>query len=258
VQGCFSNSPLDNLAFQHDFAQYLRTQPWFERDSTVVVSPDAGGVARAHQLAELLDIRGIVTIMKRRAAAGVVDSMQTVGEVAGRTCIIVDDMCDTGGTLIKACELLKSMGAVRVVACATHGILTEPCVDRLNAGTALDELIVSDSIPQDGNVKRCPKLRVLSIAPLLASAITMYHTEMSVGALFRAPSSLAHVVGSRRLTVSASGVNSGNPTSSRPHSTHNSPQTMNQTMSSSAFGPMLDTPTIIAANRRPFPPSPAE
>jgi ribose-phosphate pyrophosphokinase len=189
IQGYFNGrAPLDNLQMAQEFAQYVRQCGWFERNSTVIVSPDAGGVARAHAFADLTGVSHIVTVMKRRERAGVVGSMQTVGEVAGYTCIIIDDMIDTGGTLVAACKLLKDLGAVRVVACITHGILTDPCIERVNNCDALAELVVSDSLPQREHQRRCPKLRVLGIASLLAQAMKTYNTEQSISGLFRKPS----------------------------------------------------------------------
>ncbi|CAJ1017777.1 N-terminal domain of ribose phosphate pyrophosphokinase/Phosphoribosyl transferase domain [Leishmania shawi] len=184
IQGFFDNIPVDNLLMAHEFARYLRDQPWFDVDQMVVVSPDAGGVERAKQLADILQVGRIVTIVKRRIAAGKVDTMQSVGEVAGFTCIIVDDMVDTGGTLVKACELLKDLGAVRVTACCVHGILTDPCSERINNCSALQELVVSDSIPQEEHQKAIPKLKVLTIAPLIAAVIHQYMNEESVSSLF--------------------------------------------------------------------------
>ena len=186
IQGFFRNMPLDNLQMYFEFMKYLRSREWYDAAKTAVISPDAGGVERASKLADELGASHVVTILKRRVEAGKVDSMQTVGTVAGYNCIIVDDMVDTGGTLVKACELLKQMGASRVVCCATHGLLTDPACERVNQCDALDELIVSDSIPQDGNVTRCPKLTVLSIAPLLAEAIRRLHQEESLSELFKA------------------------------------------------------------------------
>ncbi|KAK7198461.1 phosphoribosylpyrophosphate synthetase [Novymonas esmeraldas] len=188
IQGFFDNIPVDNLLMAHEFARYLRDQPWFDVDQVVVVSPDAGGVERAKQLADILHVGRIVTIVKRRIAAGKVDTMQTVGEVAGFTCIIVDDMIDTGGTLVKACELLKALGAVRVTACCTHGILTDPCSARINGCDALQEIVVSDSIPQEEHQRVIPKLKVLTIAPLIAAVVDQYLNEESVSSLF--PTSL--------------------------------------------------------------------
>lgn len=184
IQGFFRNIPVDNLMMFPEFATYLVRQPWFDRTNTVVVSPDAGGVERASVLADRIGASHIVTILKRRIEAGKVDSMQTVGTVEGFTCIIVDDMVDTAGTLCKACDLLKEMGATRVIACATHGILTDPATDRINACGALEELVVSDSIAQTAHTKACDKLTVLTIAPMLAQAVYNLHKESSLSSLF--------------------------------------------------------------------------
>lgn len=185
IQGCFNSIPMDNLEMAYEFARYISRKDWFIPDKCVIVSPDAGGVERARRLADILAVGRIVTIVKRRIAAGQVESMQTVGEVDGLSCIIIDDMCDTGGTLVKACELLREMGAVRVIACCTHGILTEPCSDRVNKCGSLEELVVSDSIPQATHKMNCSKLTVLSIAPLLSTAIMKYHSEESISGLFK-------------------------------------------------------------------------
>lgn len=184
IQGFFRNLPVDNLLMYPEFVKYLKKSAWFDPAKTVVVSPDAGGVERANYLADGLGASHIVTILKRRVEAGVVDSMQTVGNVAGFNCVIVDDMVDTAGTLVKACCLLKEMGAIKVVACASHGILTDPACQRINDCAALDELIVSDSIPQEETAKKCPKLTVLSIAPLLAETVERLHKETSLSELF--------------------------------------------------------------------------
>ncbi|EPY14970.1 ribose-phosphate pyrophosphokinase [Angomonas deanei] len=187
IQGFFENIPLDNMTMSHEFAQHIRSCAWFKPEETVVVSPDAGGVERARIVADMLGVGGIVTIVKRRIAAGKVETMQTVGEVKGLSCIIVDDMIDTGGTLVKACELLKDLGAVRVCACCTHGILTDPCTERINKCTALEELVVSDSIPQEQNQRNISKLKVLTIAPLIAAVIDKYTHFESVSSLFSGP-----------------------------------------------------------------------
>lgn len=185
IQGFFRNIPVDNLHMFPEFAAYLVRQPWFDKQRTVVVSPDAGGVERANVLADRIGASHIVTILKRRKEAGKVDSMQTVGDVNGFTCVIVDDMVDTAGTLCKACDLLKEMGALRVIACATHGILTDPACERITNNEALKELVVSDSISQEETKKKCPKLTVLTIAPLLAQAIESLHDETSLTSLFK-------------------------------------------------------------------------
>jgi ribose-phosphate pyrophosphokinase len=191
IQGFFNNrAPMDNLNMSHEFARYVGAQAWFDKARTVIVSPDAGGVGRAHEFADVLGVSHVVTITKRRVEAGKVESMETVGDVAGFTCIIYDDMVDTGGTLIKACELLKSMGALKVVACISHGILSGPCAARINASDALEELVVSNSLPQDANLTRVTegKLKVLCVANILATAVLCYHAERSVSNLFRGPS----------------------------------------------------------------------
>lgn len=185
IQGFFNNVPVDNLQVCYEFAKYIQAQPWFDASRTAMVSPDAGGVERARVLADILGVPHVVTIVKRRVKAGQVDTMQTVGDVAGFHCVIVDDMCDTGGTLVKACELLASMGACDVVACCAHGILTDPCCSRVNQCNALRELVVTDSIGQDLNAQRCPKLRVLTIAPLLATAIRKLSHDESLSSLFQ-------------------------------------------------------------------------
>ena len=185
IQGFFRNIPVDNLLMFPEFCKYIQSAPWFNQKTTVVVSPDAGGVERANVMADRLGASHIVTILKRRLEAGKVDSMQTVGNVEGFTCIIVDDMVDTAGTLVKACDLLKTMGATKVVACASHGILTDPACQRINDCAALDELLVSDSIPQTTSLSKCKKLTVLSIAPLLAQAVHRLHNEESLSQLFR-------------------------------------------------------------------------
>jgi ribose-phosphate pyrophosphokinase len=184
IQGFFRNMPLDNLLMYPEFARYIEQQGWFVAKNTVVVSPDAGGVERANVLADRVGASHIVTILKRRVEAGKVESMQTVGNVEGFTCIIVDDMVDTGGTLCKAVNLLRDMGATKVVACATHGIMTGPACMRVMECDALAELVVSDSIPQDRHTAQCSKLTVLSIAPLVAQAVSRLHNDESLSALF--------------------------------------------------------------------------
>ena len=185
IQGFFRNTPVDNLLMFPEFCRYIQSQPWFERSSTAIISPDAGGVERANVLADRLGASHIVTILKRRIEAGKVDSMQTVGNVRGFTCIIIDDMIDTAGTLVKACELLKEMGATKVIACASHGILTDPACERIASCQCLEEVVVSDSIPQTQNKQRCSKLTVLSIAPMVAQAVANLHKEDSLSSLFQ-------------------------------------------------------------------------
>ncbi|ORC82990.1 putative phosphoribosylpyrophosphate synthetase [Trypanosoma theileri] len=183
IQGFFGNTPLDNLQMSQEFAQYLVDRPWFDPDNMVIVSVGAGNVDRARKLADTLHIGRIVTIVKRRSTAGV-ETLQTVGEVTGHICVIVDSICDTGEILVKACELLKLLGATKITACCTHGILTPPCSDRINACDALSELVVSDSIPQEEHERLVPKLKVLTIAPLLATVVDKHTRDESISPLF--------------------------------------------------------------------------
>ncbi|KAH9584162.1 Ribose-phosphate pyrophosphokinase [Trypanosoma melophagium] len=183
IQGFFGNTPLDNLQMSQEFAQYLSGRPWFDPDNMVIVSVGAGNVERARKLADTLHIGRIVTIVKRRSAAGV-ETLQTVGEVSGHICVIVDSVCDTGEILVKACDLLKSLGATKITACCTHGILTAPCSQRVNECEVLSELVVSDSIPQEEHERLIPKLKVLTIAPLLATVVNKHTRDESISTLF--------------------------------------------------------------------------
>ncbi len=184
IQGFFRNMPLDNLMSAPVFSKHIRESSWFDPNQTIVVSPDAGGVERANILADQIKATAIVTILKRRVEAGKVESMQMAGDVKGYNCIVVDDMVDTGGTLVKACGVLKNGGAKRITVCITHGILSAQACENIAACNAIDELIVTDTIDQEGHKKRCPKLTVLSVASLVSSAIERVHNEDSVSSLF--------------------------------------------------------------------------
>jgi ribose-phosphate pyrophosphokinase len=182
IQGFFHSTPVDNLYAEAELLKYLESKN-FKKDELMVVSPDAGGVTRATRVADRIGALGVVTILKRRTVANQVDSMQIVGDVQDKTCVIVDDIIDTAGTLTKAAALLKEKGAAKVIAFATHGVFSEPAMDRINQ-SVLDEVCVTDSIPQHENLKRCPKLRVKSLVHLLAEAVERLHHEMSLSALF--------------------------------------------------------------------------
>jgi ribose-phosphate pyrophosphokinase len=178
IQGFFHNVPMDNLRVHHEFVRYIKDLPGFDPQKSVVVSPDAGGVDRAVKVGNLLSASHIVTVVLRER------DVQTVGEVEGYHCYIVDDMVDTGTTLIRAVKVLHAMGAARIIACITHGIFTEPSLQLMNECEWLDSVLVTDSIPQERNVSVCSKLKVITIAPLLAEAICRTHSEMSLSALF--------------------------------------------------------------------------
>lgn len=182
IQGFFHSTPVDNLYAEAELVKYVTSKD-IPKEELIVVSPDAGGVTRATRVADKIGALGVVTILKRRTVANQVDSMQIVGDVQDKTCIIVDDIIDTAGTLTKAAAVLKERGAKRVLAFATHGIFSEPAMDRINQ-SVLDEVCVTDSIPQHENIKRCSKLRVKSLVHLLAEAVERLHYEMSLSVLF--------------------------------------------------------------------------
>lgn len=179
IQGFFHGCPVNDLNPATEFAKYAR-EKHADLKKLVVVAPDAGAVGRAQALADRIGASHIVTILKRRVEAGKVENMQLVGDVAGYTCLIADDMIDTAGTLCKAADVLASFGASEVHAYATHGILTDPACERISNCDALKEVVVTDSLPVENLLPRCSKLRVISIASLLAEAIQRIHTGESM------------------------------------------------------------------------------
>ncbi len=149
----------------------------------IVVSPDIGGVVRARAVAKQLDI-DLAIIDKRRPRANVSEVMNLIGDVSGRTCILVDDMVDTAGTLCGAAKALKSFGAEKVVAYCTHAVLSGNAIKNINE-SELDELVVTDSIPLMGAAKNCDRIRQLSLAPMLAECMRRICNEESLSAMFR-------------------------------------------------------------------------
>ncbi len=149
----------------------------------IVVSPDIGGVVRARAIAKLLNDADMAIIDKRRPKANVAQVMHIIGDVAGRDCILVDDMIDTGGTLVKAAEALKERGARRVFAYATHAIFSGSAAKNL-ANEALDEVIVTDTIPLSAEIRALNKVRVLTLSGMLAEAIRRISNEESISAMF--------------------------------------------------------------------------
>ena len=152
-------------------------------EDIVVVSPDVGGVVRARALAKRLDDADLAIIDKRRPRANESEVMNIIGEVAGKTCVLIDDLIDTAGTLCHAAKALKDAGAKRVVAYITHAVLSGPAVDRLTV-SALDELVVTDTIPLRDAAQKCPKIRQLSVAGLLAETMRRIRDEESVSSLY--------------------------------------------------------------------------
>ncbi|MFQ5892779.1 MAG: ribose-phosphate diphosphokinase [Nitrospinota bacterium] len=178
IQGFF-NIPVDNLFASAVFIDYIRNHG---DEDLVVVAPDAGGVERARAYAKRLDA-DLGIIDKRRVAKNQAEVMHVIGDVRGQVAVIVDDMVDTGGTITRGAEALRESGALEVYACATHAVLTGPALECINRAP-LDELVVTDTIPLNGKDKECPKLKVLSIAPLLAETIRRIHAGHSVSSLF--------------------------------------------------------------------------
>lgn len=149
----------------------------------IVVSPDVGGVVRARSIAKQLDDAELAIIDKRRPQANEAQVMHIIGDVAGKTCVVIDDMVDTAGTLCKAAGALKKHGAAKVVALATHAVLSGPALDNIEA-SELDELVVTDTIPLSQRAENCHKIRRLSVANLLAETIRRIHFDESVSSVY--------------------------------------------------------------------------
>ncbi|MGY6633884.1 MAG: ribose-phosphate pyrophosphokinase [Alkalilacustris sp.] len=181
IQGFF-DIPVDNLYAAPVFALDLQHQFHDRLDEVIVVSPDVGGVGRARELAKRIG-SGLAIVDKRRTNPGEIADMTVIGEVAGRTCIMVDDICDTAGTLVKAVDLLMSEGAKEVHAYITHGVMSGPAVDRI-ANSSLKSLVLTDSIAPTEAVRSAPNIRVLPTAPILAQAILNIWSGTSVSSLF--------------------------------------------------------------------------
>ncbi|MDQ7039197.1 MAG: ribose-phosphate pyrophosphokinase [Aquificota bacterium] len=177
IQGFF-DIPVDHLSALPVLYDYIRRNIILE--NPVVVSPDAGGVERARQLANRLGC-GIAIIYKRRPEPNKAEVLDVVGEIEGKDAIIVDDLIDTAGTMVAAANMLINKGAKRVIACATHGVLSGPAVDRLT-DSPIEQVIITNTIPVEG--KMFNKLKVVSVAPLLGEAIRRIHEEESVSSLF--------------------------------------------------------------------------
>jgi len=177
IQGFF-DIPVDHLFAAPVIIDYLGKKDLVE---PVVVAPDAGGVERARAIAKRIQA-GLAIIDKRREGTNVSVFMHLIGEVKGKDVVVIDDMIDTGGTLLQAVEALKREGARRILACGVHPVLSGPAIARLE-GSALEEVIVTNSIPV-GPEKRNKKITVLTVAPLLAEAIRRIHAEESVSGLF--------------------------------------------------------------------------
>ena len=177
IQGFF-NIPLDHLEGMPILSQYIERK---ELEDLVIVSPDLGSVNRARKIANRLDVP-IAIIDKRRPKPNVSEIMNIIGDIKDKNLLIIDDIIDTAGTLCNAANALKERGAKSVRACATHGILSGPAVERIR-DSALDELILLDTIPLDDE-KILPKIKVESVAPIFAQAIQRIYADQSVSTLF--------------------------------------------------------------------------
>ncbi len=177
IQGFF-NIPFDHMPGGPLLAKYIKDK---NLDDMVVVSPDLGGVSRARGFAEILQCP-LAIIDKRRPEPGVAEVMNLIGNVEGKNCIMVDDMVDTAGSLTEAARALKKFGAKEIYACCTHPILTDPALTRI-AQSDITELVVTNTIPLAPS-KKHPKIKVLSIAPILAETILRIYNDWSVSQLF--------------------------------------------------------------------------
>jgi ribose-phosphate pyrophosphokinase len=178
IQGFF-DIPVDHLFAAPVIIEYLSRLNY---PKLTIVSPDAGGAERARAYAKRLDAE-LAIIDKRRSEDGSAEVMNVIGDVQGRTCILQDDIIDTAGTIQKGASALKAAGAERVLACAVHGVLSGPAIDRIE-NSPLDQLIVTNTIPLSANAQQCRKIVVLSVARLLGQAIRSIHEETSVSSLF--------------------------------------------------------------------------
>ncbi len=180
IQGFF-DVPVDNIYGSPILLDDIERQNY---ENMVVVSPDVGGVVRARAIAKELNDTDLAIIDKRRPQANQAQVMHIIGDVKDRTCVLVDDMVDTAGTLCKAAEALKARGAKRVVAYSTHAILSGAAISNIT-NSLLDELIVTDTIPIRDEIMKCGKIRQLTISGLLAEAVRRVSNEESISAMFR-------------------------------------------------------------------------
>ncbi|MGH7856395.1 MAG: ribose-phosphate diphosphokinase [Candidatus Binatia bacterium] len=179
IQGFF-NIPVDNLFGTPVLLPYIRDK--VAGGKVAIVSPDAGGVERARAFAKRLDA-SLAIIDKRRPSPNEVAEMRIIGDVEGTTAVIVDDMVDTAGTIVTAADALREAGARRVLAACTHAVLSGPAIERL-ARSGLEEMVVTDTIPEKAAARQSGKVKVLTVAHLIAEAIRRTHDEESISSLF--------------------------------------------------------------------------
>lgn len=180
IQGFF-DIPVDNVYASPVLVDHMLTRRY---ENPIIVSPDIGGVVRARAIAKQANDLDLAIIDKRRPRANETQVMNVIGDVEGKTCVMVDDIVDTAGTLCAAADALKMEGAARVVAYITHPVLSGPAVERIEA-SALDEMVVTDTIPLRPEAQSCAKIAQLSLDRLLAEAIRRVSNEESISAMFR-------------------------------------------------------------------------
>jgi ribose-phosphate pyrophosphokinase len=178
IQGFF-DIPVDHLFAAPVIIECLSR---LDVPDLTIVSPDVGGAERARAYAKRLDAE-LALVDKRRSEDGTAEVMNVVGDVSGRTCILLDDMIDTAGTIQKAAQGLKEAGAQRVLACAVHGVLSGPAIERID-NSEIDQVIITNTVPLSPAAQQCRKVVVLSVARLLGQAIRNIHEETSVSSLF--------------------------------------------------------------------------
>ena len=182
IQGFF-DIPVDNLYGAPLFASHYLRRFGYGREDLVVVSPDVGSVARARSFAMKMGL-GLAIVDKRREKANCSEVMNIIGNVEGKTCLLLDDMVDTAGSLCGAAKAIVEVGGAKeVYACASHGVLSGPAIDRIN-DSVIDELLLLDSIPYPKDKPACDKIHYLPVAPMFAEAINRIYEEMSISSLF--------------------------------------------------------------------------
>ncbi|MBD1841917.1 ribose-phosphate pyrophosphokinase [Cyanobacteria bacterium FACHB-63] len=179
IQGYF-DIPMDHVYGSPTLVDYIASK---QLEDLVVVSPDVGGVARARALAKRLNDAPLAIIDKRRQAHNIAEVMNVIGDVRGKTAVLVDDMIDTAGTILEGAKILRQEGARQVYACATHAVFSPPAIERLSSGL-LEEVIVTNTIPV-AEEHRFPQLKILSVASVIGETIWRIHEDNSVSSLFR-------------------------------------------------------------------------
>jgi len=180
IQGFF-NIPFDNIYAAPVILDYITAN--IKNENTMCISPDSGGVERVRQFARILGC-DLGMIDKRRTGKNIAKAMNIVGDVTNKECIVIDDMIDTAGTLVEACKALKNAGATKIFACATHPVLSHPALERIQNCHELEQLIVTDTVPLCSEAQKVEKIKVLSIADLMAKAIHRAYRNESLSSLF--------------------------------------------------------------------------